>query len=487
MNKFFKQISQNLHVWILLILLPLASSAEPLFRTLDLDLGEKIEVELIDGSRHVIQALDTRVKKDDLTGAVRETLVLVSINKSRIWLVSGSYQLPVALNGIQIDCPVTNSLLQTTDRNAWSLEKDIRLRVWPANSNWITPGTFCYPLDHKLFASYTQMTNMPVALGTVPGKEQIYYHSGLDFGGCEGIHKVYSATNGYIVSVGENVPAELPPPVQPRYDVVYVRDSRGWYYRYSHLKEIDNRLKRGDSIRMGQEIGLMGKEGASGGWTHLHFAISSIMPSGKWGNQSAYPFIWEAYQQKYKPDVIAVARPDIIARVGEEVRLDGSRSWSREKGIVSFEWELSNGEKVLKPAVTITYNQPGFYSEILKVSDNQGNTDYDFAMVQVYGNESQVLPFMHAAHYPNQNIQSGEEITFMVRTLRTDAIEEIWDFGDGSEQRKTKSLSADNHNPKGYAVVKHRYSQPGDYIVTIQAESETGITGTARLFVKVNP
>jgi len=47
-----------------------------------------------------------------------------------------------------------------------------------------------------------------------------------------------------------------------------------------------------------QKIGVLGKEGGSGGWSHLHFDIQSRQPSGKWGTQEAYAFAWEAYRQE---------------------------------------------------------------------------------------------------------------------------------------------------------------------------------------------
>ncbi len=479
---------------VLLIQLLQGKAIDPLFKTIDLNLGEKAVVELTDGSRHIIQALDLRVKTDPVAGAVREMIVVLTIDNNRVLLNSGGYHLPVQLDGIQIDCPVTKALMKTTDQDAWSLEKDIRLRVWPAGSPWITPGTFQYPLEKKLFDSHTQMTNIPVADLTKPGAKRIYYHSGLDFGGCEGVDKVCAATDGYIVSVGLDASEILPSSVATRYDVVNIRDDRGWYYRYSHMKEIDKRLKPGDRIAMGQELGVIGKEGASGGWAHLHFSISSMMPSGKFGNQCAYAFNWEAYQKKYNPDIMAIARPDQIARVGDEVKLDGSRSRSRENFIASYEWTLSDGKRSMTPVASITYHQPGFFSEILKVTDRKGNVDYDIAVVQVYGDNETVLPpYLHAAFSPSQGVKPGDEITFMVRTMRIQAIAEVWDFGDGSAELRTKSaftpdeLNRDPHNPNGYAKITHTYDKPGDYIVTIRSENPSGVFGVARLYVKVSP
>ena len=79
---------------------------------------------------------------------------------------------------------------------------------------------------------------------------------------------------------------------------------------------------------MGQKIGVLGKEGSSGGWSHLHFDIKSKQPSGKWGIQEGYAFLWEAYQREHRPQIIAVARPHHLIWAGEKVVLDGSRSWS---------------------------------------------------------------------------------------------------------------------------------------------------------------
>ncbi len=55
------------------------------------------------------------------------------------------------------------------------------------------------------------------------------------------------------------------------------------------------------TVKAGQRLGLLGKEGGSGGWTHLHFGISSRMPNGQWGAQDAYALAWEAHVKQYQP------------------------------------------------------------------------------------------------------------------------------------------------------------------------------------------
>jgi len=92
------------------------------------------------------------------------------------------------------------------------------------------------------------MANVPVFVdgGEVPSNKNIYYHYGLDFGGAEGLVDVVAAADGLVVSAGlEKLSGYEDAPVQPRYDVVYTQDVRGWFYRYSHLYKIDDSVKPG--------------------------------------------------------------------------------------------------------------------------------------------------------------------------------------------------------------------------------------------------
>src|SRR5690606_28436331 len=240
--------------------------------------------------------------------------VVVEVNGEQKELISGTYNLPVAIGEFQMDCPITRGYLSNAGNDAWGLRKDVRLRVWPANFPWIRPHEFVYPVRQQWFASMTQMANEPVYVdgGDIPGKRKIYYHSGLDIGGAEGMVDVIAATDGVVQSSGtDSLPGLEDTPVQPRYDVVYVKDDRGWYYRYSHLLRIDEKIRPGVRIRKGDPIGVLGKEGGSGGWSHLHFEIKSRQPSGLWGTQEAYAFLWQSYHDQYKPAVTAVARPHV--------------------------------------------------------------------------------------------------------------------------------------------------------------------------------
>ena len=465
---------------------------EPLVRAVDLNVGQTAEATLNDGSKATVTLLELNEKRDSVRNAVRKAQVKVKVNGQIVNLVSSTYNLPITVGNVQIDCPVTKGYLQNSSKsNAWGLLKDARIRLWPAGSPLIRPETFTYPAGVKWFSSDTQMANVPCYVdgGELPSNKNIYYHYGLDFGGSEGLVEAFSATDGLVVSAaGHVLDGYKDTPVSPRYDVVYILDDRGWFYRYSHLSMIATPVIPGKRVRIGQRIGLLGKEGGSGGWSHLHFDINSRQPSGMWGTQNGYAFIWQVYQQQFKPDIIAVARPHHLVFTGETVQLDATKSWSRAGDIKSYEWTFCDGTKAKGARLQREYNRPGEYSEILKVTDSAGKVSYDFAVVQVIGRENtdQLPPAIHANYYPTFGLQAGDEVTFKVRSFRTQHGNEVWDFGDGTEPVTVKSDgNANQHDPNGYAVTKHRYRKPGDYIVTVKRDNQYGYTAIGHLHVQV--
>ncbi len=335
------------------------------------------------------------------------------------------------------------------------------------------------------------MANEPVDAGSSISKS-IYYHSGLDLGGIEGLVDVLSATDGLVVARGTDIlPGYENAPVyhlKPRDDVVYVFDARGWSYRYSHLQSIDPGIHLGQKVKMGQKIGILGKEGASGGWSHLHFEIRSQQPSDKWGTQDGYAFIWEAYLRQYKPKLIAVARPRHLVLKGEKVILDGSRSWSASGKIVRYGWTFEDDTTASGTRVERTYDRPGTYSEILKITDFEGNVDYDFAPVKVIDRSQpdRYPPYIHVSYWPTFGIKVGDPVTFKVRTFGTMHGQEICDFGDGSPKVKVQSDgNVDPHNPHGYAITTHCYRKPGHYIVRAERRNKQGHKAVGHVQVRV--
>jgi murein DD-endopeptidase MepM/ murein hydrolase activator NlpD len=473
-----------------------APTLQPLVRAVDLNVGETRDVELSDGKKAKVKLLDLRETRDDLRQVVRRAEVQVEVNGQKISLISANYRLPQTVAGVQIDCPITRGYKKssTTDfrnQEPWGLDKDARLRLWPAGSALLKPGTFRYPARQRWFASGTQMANEPVHVdgGENPLVKRIYYHYGLDMGGAEGLVDVIAATDGLVVSAGKAVlPGYEDTPAQPRYDVIYLLDARGWFYRYSHLHVIKPDVKPGTKVKMGQMLGLLGKQGGSGGWSHLHFDIFGRQPSGKWGIIEGYAFLWEAYLQEYRPKLLAVARPHHLVAVGEKATLDGSRSWSASGKLTSYEWTFTDGHTAKGPMGARTYDKPGVYSEILKITDDAGRIDYDFAVVNVLDRErlDQLPPSIHAAYSPTFDIAPGTPVVFLVRTFRTTDGKETWDFGDGSP--KVTVQSDGNVVPlakDGYARTVHQYARPGHYLVRVERTDRRSYTAIAHLQVRV--
>jgi murein DD-endopeptidase MepM/ murein hydrolase activator NlpD len=500
MNKKLFGIRKSQSFWKLFILIFLAVSCHdtsqltPLRVVTELNIGESQDIELSNGEIIKLKLLNADVVRDSLRNAIRTASIKISVDDEEITLNSGNYNLPVTIGKVQIDCPVVKEYYTNSNSDRWGLSRDARFRLWPKESPFIQPGTFVYPVKQKWFASMTHSGNEPcfVDWGENVESKEIYYHSGHDIGGAEGMDEIVSATDGLVVSANKDTLEGYDDfPGDIRTDVVYIVDDRGWYYRYSHLDSTDPAIIPGARVKMGQRIGFMGKQGGSGGWVHLHFDISDKENStGNWGTEDAYAYVWEAYVRQYHPALIAVARPHHLLWTGQETTLDGSKSKSFAGEIVSYEWTFCDGTTAKGPVQKKSYEKAGEYSEILKVTDSKGNIDYDFTVIQVYDRDQpdQTIPVMQPAYHPTLDIKPGDPVTFLVRTFNTDVGNEVWDLGDGSTQDTVKSETVDRQNyTKGkFAETIHSFSEPGHYVVKVERSDESGLKAIAHLHVVVN-
>jgi hypothetical protein len=183
---------------------PPSSTDKPFERVIELNVGDSLEVELADGKTVFVKLVDLKETRDTLRQAVRCAEVTVEVAGQKVALVSANYRLPVTVAGVQIDCPITKGYLRNNQNGVagedpWGLDKDARLRLWPANSPFVKPGTFTYPAKQRWFASSTQMSNEPshVDGGEDPLAKRIYYHYGLDIGGAEAMVQVVAATGNH--------------------------------------------------------------------------------------------------------------------------------------------------------------------------------------------------------------------------------------------------------------------------------------------------
>lgn len=466
-------------------------SQPTLFSLTDMNVNEPAEVSLSDGVPAAVEVLELTETRDPIRDAMRRADVRVKINDEETVINSGLYNRPVSVGGVLVDCPVTKGYNLGSGDDPWSLKKDVRLRVWPGNSPLTDPAAFVYPINQVWHGSLTWFDNEPVDGGATISKT-VYYHSGIDIGGVEGRTRVLAATDALVVSArGITLPGFTEDtPIKPRADVLYLYDARGWFYRYSHFHTIDTAIQPGIYVRKGDFLGLVGKEGASGGWSHLHFEIKCRQPGGGWGTLPSHALIREAYMREYHPDLLACARQRHLIKAGETVTLDASHSWSAAGDIIAYEWRFTDGETASGVQVERTYPQPGKYEEILKITDSAGKEDYDFALVQVLDPEQpeRYMPSLHLAFAPSLNLKPGDAVTFSVRAFGFDGGEEHWDFGDGSPGIRTQSgQNKDPHAPNGYTFLEHAYENAGEYIVTVHRENTKDIPAFAHLQVQVGP
>ena len=475
---------------------------DTLFRTIDLALGEEIATVLTNGVTVTLKLLGMDTQCDELRQAIRHVDLKVAIDGQTFDLCMGNYHMPITAEPVRIDCPITRLLAANVNRaDRIAIRKDARFRLWPADSPLTPKGTFMMPIKQRLFCSATQMGHAPtwVDAGENPAAKGIYYHNGLDFGGADGIDEVISSSDGIVICRGDKYLEEhCHAMVEPRYDRVYVLDAKGWRYKYSHLDSIDPGVTLGAKVTLGQTIGHLGKEGGSGGWAHLHYDVAAIAPTGEWDLLEAYPFVVEDYCRRYRPGVVAIARPQQLIPTGGVASLDGSRSFSSCR-IATHEWILSDGTRHQGAQVQKRYEKKGEYSETLKVTDERGRVSYDFATILVKdptdvapGKGATRSPYfghhLHLAAYPTLGLAAGTPVTVFVRVFSTEHGEERLDFGDGSSPVFVKSHEGkhDRHFKPGYAMSRHVYDGPGYYIVTASRDDEEGATATQRIWVHVD-
>jgi len=473
----------------------------------DLSIGESAEVRLGDGTSRRITLLSVEEPRCKVRGVIRFPRVAVDVDGEKADIPAALYHMPQVVKGMRIACSVTRGVVEEVSRhrNVYALDKDARIRCWNADGPLFDTTPLLYPAKQRWFASMTQMANErcfvnACELPLLKPDGYVYYHYGLDIGGHDRAVPIVAVRGGRVVVRGDEcVPEYNDEGGNTRYDRVVVRDETGWHYLYSHLDMIAPGIKLGGSIEAGEPIGVLGKEGASGGWSHLHFGITSPQPSGRYGQVEGYPFLVEAYLHEHPGALLACARPHRVAAVGEPVPLDGSRSICDGGMITAFRWTLHDGEVAEGVTAEKVYTQEGMYSEMLTVTDDRGRTDVDFCVVQILprdGDPARTPPAMHLTYYPTEDIRPGQPIAFKVRTFfgrdfeENRAGEEVWDFGDGATATTCSGAPGRGSGcaEKDFDERWHAYDKPGRYIVTVRRTGKNGLSATAQVRVEVgNP
>ncbi len=115
--------------------------------------------------------------------------------------------------------------------------------AWPTNSNWVLTSDYAWRIH------------------PITGVRQ--FHGGIDIAGTGWNSPIYAANNGTVI-------------VKEYGDIygyyIVVDHNNGYFTLYSHMNGFIDGVDIGDTVRYGQQIGIVGSSGSSTG-PHLHFEV----------------------------------------------------------------------------------------------------------------------------------------------------------------------------------------------------------------------
>lgn len=417
--------------------------------------GESYLFRLKNGIGRTIRLVSITEHKDSAINVIRRADVAVEIDGKPLTMVCAPYVMPTVVNGLRIQADTTSGWVD--------MPKRVQFSAWDASDPVVDTSCFSFPIrDYRLFSHGTQAFNEPVHLGQGDGDPagQKFYHSyGMDMAGYEGSEDVISATEGDVIFFW---------PSREDLCSVVIQDAGGFTWEYAHLSSILPEIILGAHVKQGQRIGVLGKTGPSGNFSHLHlgsFLSRADMEAGKENKRlNLYPWLVSAYQAAHPKSVYAVARPHHVALTGEKVVLDGSNSIAFGTKITGWKWFLPDGRTIHGPRAEIVFDKPGSYVATLRVKGKDGLEDVDFCQVRVYSKAApeQHMPTIFMSCTPTGNIQVDQPVKFRFWFQGENPGSISIDFGDGTRLTGYKP----------YEMVSHSFTKPGIHIVTAECQSD---------------
>jgi murein DD-endopeptidase MepM/ murein hydrolase activator NlpD len=425
-----------------------------------LDPGQTCTFRLKDGTEKKITLISVKEYEDSVIHLIRRADVKVEIDGKQVGLVCAPYVMPTEIDGLRIQADTTSEWLDIPRRVQFSL--------WDASDPIVDTNLFCFSLPgYRFFSHGMQAYNEPVHLGDRDGDPQgqrFYHNYGVDLAGYEGRQKVLSCISGTVVRK------------DPGQGSLFIRDDRGFILYYGHLDSILSGIKVGSAVSRGQWIGMLGKRGASGNFSHLHvgaYLSESAMNMDRLNrNLNLYPWLVTAYQHENTTNLYAVARPHKMALTGDKVLFDGSNSIYYKSNITSFKWEFHDGTSIDGPVAGKVYNKPGCYIASLWVKNAHGDIDVDFCKVKVFSRSAPegVIPTLFVTYYPSAQVYVDDPVNFRLWPQGMEVENIQIDFDDGTIIR----------NYRAYSAVTHKFKTPGIHIATV-----TGTAGDLPVMQKV--
>jgi murein DD-endopeptidase MepM/ murein hydrolase activator NlpD len=416
-----------------------------------LDIGEQYRFKMKDGSKKLIRLVSVEEHRDSVVKLVRWADVVIEVEGKNLHLACAPYTMPTEFNGIRIQADTTS---------AWHpLPKRVQFSIWDSSDPIVNTEQFGFPLsNYALFSHGMQAYNEVVHLGWMDGcpKGVAFYHDyGIDFGGYEGRQSIVSCTDGTVLQLS----------TERKHIFVVIQDDDGFIWDYGHFDSIALSVKKGTRIKRGQKIGVLGKTGPSGNFSHLHlgtYVSRSDFEADKSNRRlNLYPWIVTTYARQCHESLYAVARPHQTASTGEKVVFDASRCLSFGPKIVSYQWVLPDRQTDRSMKAETIFDKPGIYIATLWIKDEQGNQDVDFGKVKVFTASSPEgsIPTIYMTHVPAYDIVVDQPVFFQLWLQGVDkGLIEI-DFGDGTIIRDYVS----------YSEIQHSFKSPGIHIITARS------------------
>ncbi|MCI5221188.1 MAG: PKD domain-containing protein [Candidatus Electrothrix sp. AR4] len=144
---------------------------------------------------------------------------------------------------------------------------------------------------------------------------------------------------------------------------------------------------------------------------------------------------------------------------GKKITLDASASDDTDGKIITYSWDLGDGNKAEGVRPTHVYAQPGRYQVMLTVRDDSG-----------VKNDSDTTQHIIAVNYPpaadaGDPLHTCEQIVFFDASKSSDPerdqLSYTWDFGDKNKSRGVKT--------------SHQFIAHGVYPVTLTVDDNTGL------------
>ena len=282
-----------------------------------LDVGESLEFRLHDGTTKTVELKSVSESKDSVISLVRSAKVVVAVDGQPITLTCAPHVMPRQFGGLRIQADTTSAWLE--------IPKRVQFSLWDATDPIVDTERFRLSLAWTMPCSPTarRPTTSRFILGHRdgdPAGQRFYHNYGVDFAGYEGRQKVVSCIDGEVVQA------------DGQQGTLSIQDDHGLIVVFGHLENILEGIQVGSRVRRGQWVGMLGRRGASGNFSHLHVGTylseSAMLVGGMNRNLNLYPWLVTAYRAESGVQLQAVAHPHHAARVGETVVLDGTNSWA---------------------------------------------------------------------------------------------------------------------------------------------------------------